>query len=72
LNLNRKKSAPHTHFFTWLLKSSVSIKKQSDNKKTDERQTGKDLEGNGHGLIEVLSQDLPRGAGENYEKPQSG
>jgi hypothetical protein len=29
-----------------------------------------DLEGIGHGLIQALSQHLPRRTGENHEKPQ--
>jgi hypothetical protein len=33
---------------------------------------GKDVEGSSCGLIEVLSWHLPRGAGENHKKPQSG
>jgi hypothetical protein len=36
---------------------------------TDER-IGKDLEGNGHGIIEVISWNLPGGTEENG-KPQS-
>jgi hypothetical protein len=35
-----------------------------------ERRTGKDLEGNGHSLIEVLSWHFPAGSEEKYEKPQ--
>jgi hypothetical protein len=33
---------------------------------------GKDREGSGSDLIEVLSRNLPNGTEENYEKPQSG
>jgi hypothetical protein len=33
---------------------------------------GKDLEGTGHGIIEVLPQNLPGDTDENHGIPQSG
>jgi hypothetical protein len=36
---------------------------------TDESESIKHLEGNGHGLIEVLSQHLSEGNEENYKAP---
>jgi hypothetical protein len=44
----------------------------SNERVTEERWIGKDLEGRGHGLIEVLSEHLPRGTEENHWEPQSG
>jgi hypothetical protein len=36
----------------------------------DERRVGKDLEGNDHGLIEVLFWHLPGGTEENHKRTQ--
>jgi hypothetical protein len=38
----------------------------------DEKYTGKNLEGSGRGLSKALSRNLPEGAEETYENPQSG
>jgi hypothetical protein len=38
----------------------------------DEWWIGKDLEGSGHGLIEIISYLLDGGTEENYEIPQLG
>jgi hypothetical protein len=38
----------------------------------DERRIGEDLEGSGHGLIEVLSRHLSGGIEEKQETAQSG
>jgi hypothetical protein len=37
----------------------------------DERCVGKDLEGNGRGIIDVISRNLPGETEKNHKKPQS-
>jgi hypothetical protein len=41
----------------------------SDGRKADERETGKDLEGSGRGLNEVIFRHLSGRPKESYEKP---
>jgi hypothetical protein len=45
---------------------------ESDIRMTDERKIGKDLEGSGCDVMEVLSWHLPGGTKEKHETPQPG
>jgi hypothetical protein len=44
---------------------------ESNDRMADEEWSGKDLEGSGFGLIEVLVRCLSGGTEENHEAPQS-
>jgi hypothetical protein len=44
----------------------------SNGRMIGERWTGKDLEESDRSLLEILSQYMPRGTEENYEKPEAG
>jgi hypothetical protein len=44
----------------------------SNNRITDERLLGKNLEGSGRGLIKICDRDLHAGREDNHEEPESG
>jgi hypothetical protein len=62
-----------SEYYTSLKLATLSLTPYiaSKDKKINEVQIGKDVEGGRRGLIEVLSQHLPEETEGNYETPQS-